>query len=64
MLEFTVIGMDCQHCVESVTTAVSAVPGAAAVAVDLHSGQVRIDGAPDPAAVRAAIERAGYDVAA
>ncbi len=64
MLELTVIGMDCQHCVESVTAAVRTVPGAGAVAVDLQSGAVRIEGAPDMAAVRKAIERAGYDMAA
>jgi copper chaperone len=63
MLQLKVIGMDCQHCVEAVTRAVGSVADAGAVAVDLPSGEVRVGGAPDPAAVRAAIARAGYDVA-
>ncbi len=63
MLTLTVKGMDCQHCVETVTRAASAVPGAGAVAVDLAQGTVSVAGTPDEAALRAAIERAGYDVA-
>jgi len=63
MLELKVKGMECAHCVQSVTEAVAAVPGAVGVSVELGSGLVRIDGAPDAAAIRSAIERAGYDVA-
>jgi copper chaperone len=63
MLDLTVTGMTCEHCVHAVTGAVRAVPGAAAVSVDLEHGRVRVEGDPDPAAVRAAIREEGYDVA-
>ncbi len=62
MVELTVTGMTCAHCVRAVTEAVSAVPGTAGVAVDLGSGKVRVDGEPDFAALRAAIEAEGYGV--
>ena len=55
-------GMSCGHCVAAITSAVSALPGVTGVDVDLAGGSVRVDGMPDPAAVAAAIEDAGYDV--
>ena len=57
-------GMSCGHCVASITSAVTALPGVTGVDVDLAAGAVRVDGTPDAAAVTAAIEDAGYDVAA
>ena len=63
MLDLTVTGMTCGHCVRAVTNAVRAVPGAREVAVDLDHGRVRVAGEPNPAAVRAAIRDEGYDVA-
>ena len=63
-LVLEVQGMSCAHCVAAITSAVSALPGVADVHVDLASGAVRVDGDPDRAAVTAAIEDAGYDVAA
>ena len=44
MLLLKVEGMDCEHCVETVTDAVSALPGAGEVAVDLSSREVRVSG--------------------
>jgi copper chaperone len=64
MLELQVSGMTCDHCVAAVTRAVQAVPAAGAVSVDLAHGRVAVLGDPDAAAVRAAIEDAGYEVAA
>ncbi len=64
MLELEVTGMTCEHCVRAVGNAVRAVPGAGKVAVDLEHGRVRIEGDPDPAAVRAAIREEGYAVVA
>jgi copper chaperone len=63
--EYTVVGMSCQHCVVAVTEEVGAVPGVTGVAVDLATGRVRITGDRplDDAAVRAAIDEAGYEVA-
>ncbi len=64
MMTLNVTGMTCDHCVKAVTQAVSAIPGAGAVVVDLDRGTVAVQGAPDVAAVRAAIVDEGYEVAA
>jgi copper ion binding protein len=62
---FTVVGMTCGHCVTAVTEEVGQVPGVTDVDVDLASGGLTVTGdAPvDEAAVRAAVEEAGYEVA-
>ena len=57
-------GMSCGHCVASITSAVSSLPGVTGVDVALAAGTVRVDGTPDVGTVAAAIEDAGYDVAA
>lgn len=61
---YTVKGMTCEHCVQSVTEEVSEVPGVRGVEVDLPSGQVTVssDHEVDDAAVRAAVTEAGYEV--
>jgi copper ion binding protein len=60
----TVTGMTCEHCVRSVREELSQLDGVSDVEVDLASGQVRIhaDAPVDDAAVRAAVEEAGYEV--
>ena len=62
---YTVTGMTCGHCVSSVTEEVSQVPGVTDVQVDLATGGLTVTSeAPvDDAAVRAAVEEAGYEVA-
>ena len=61
---YTVPGMSCSHCVAAVTEEVSAVPGVDDVAVDLETKRVEVQGEHlDDAAIRAAIDEAGYDVA-
>jgi copper chaperone len=65
---FTVTGMTCGHCVASVTEEVSEVPGVTAVDVDLASGALTVTptdpASPvDDAAIRAAVEEAGYALA-
>jgi copper ion binding protein len=62
---YTVVGMTCGHCVNAVTEEVSAVPGVSTVDVDLESGGLTVsgDGPVDEAAVRAAVEEAGYSLA-
>jgi copper ion binding protein len=62
---FTVTGMTCGHCVASVTEEVSEVAGVEHVDVALETGQVTITSAEpvDAAAVRAAVEEAGYQLA-
>ncbi len=63
---YTVVGMTCGHCVDAVTEEVSAVPGVTAVDVDLASGGLTVTSTEPVAdgAVRAAVEEAGYEVAA
>ena len=62
---YTVPGMSCEHCRAAVTEEVAAVPGVTAVDVDLGAKRVDVHGEDlDDAAIRAAIDEAGYDVAA
>ncbi|MCC9705093.1 heavy-metal-associated domain-containing protein [Streptomyces sp. MNU76] len=61
---FTVSGMSCGHCAESVTEEVVAVTGVTEVEVDVRAGLVIVRGKTvDDAAVRTAIVEAGYEVA-
>jgi copper chaperone len=62
---FTVTGMTCGHCVASVTEEVSEIAGVEHVDVVLDTGQVTVTSAEpvDAAAVRAAVEEAGYHLA-
>jgi len=61
---FTVTGMTCGHCVQSVTEEVSAIDGVTAVDVVLESGQVTVTADHDIARdlVVAAVAEAGYTV--
>jgi copper chaperone len=62
---YDIQGMSCEHCVRSVTEEVGEVAGVRAVAVDLASGRMVVHGdGVDAAAVRAAVDEAGYEVAA
>lgn len=59
---YVVPGMSCAHCEAAVKEEVSALPGVEGVVVDLGSKRVEVSGvALDDAAIRAAIEEAGYD---
>ncbi|MDI2032209.1 heavy-metal-associated domain-containing protein [Saccharopolyspora sp. TS4A08] len=60
---YHVTGMTCQHCVASVTEEVGAVDGVTDVRVDLPTGAVTVVGSAEEAAVRAAVEEAGYELA-
>ena len=62
---YTVTGMTCGHCVSAVTEEVTQVPGVTGVDVDLASGRLTVssDAPVDEAAVRAAVEEAGYSLA-
>ncbi len=63
---YSVSGMTCDHCVRAVEAEVGKVPGVASVSVNLESGRVTVfsEAPVDPAAVRAAVEEAGYEVTA
>ena len=61
----TVTGMSSEHCEKAVRAEISAIPGVSQVDVDLASGEVKIlaESAPEMAALRAAVEEAGYRLA-
>ena len=59
---YTVPGMSCSHCEAAVLHEVGQLPGIESVDVDLELKLVHVAGsAIDDAAVRAAIEAAGYE---
>lgn len=60
-----VTGMSCDHCASAVRAEIGALPGVAEVDVDVAAGKVRItaEPVPDDAALRKAIEAAGYEFA-
>ena len=61
---YRVPGVNCAHCEMSIREEVSEVAGVEQVDVDLEAKVVTIRGqALDDAALRAAIEEAGYDAA-
>jgi copper chaperone CopZ len=61
---YLVPGMHCAHCVAAVEEEVSAVPGVESAATDLETKRVDVAGQGlDDAAIRAAIEEAGYQAA-
>ncbi len=63
---YTVIGMTCGHCVNSVTEEVKGVPGVTEIDVDLDTGGLTVVSSQprvDDSAVRAAVEEAGYQLA-
>ncbi len=62
---YAVTGMTCGHCVQSVTTELSGLPGVKDVSVELDAGATSqvtvVSDEPLPAdAVRAAVDEAGY----
>ncbi|GGN12087.1 heavy metal transport/detoxification protein [Actinoplanes campanulatus] len=62
---YTVTGMTCSHCVNSVTEEVGRIPGVTGVEVDLTSGAVTVtsDRPVEDTAVAAAVDEAGYELA-
>jgi copper chaperone CopZ len=61
-LTYSVSGVSCEHCRTSITTEVSQVDGVGVVEVDLDAKRVVVRGdGLDDAAVRAAIDEAGYE---
>ena len=62
---YRVSGMTCGHCVSAVTSEVRAIDGVRDVSVDLATGDVTVssDRPLDRAAVAAAVDEAGYQLA-
>jgi copper chaperone CopZ len=59
---YRVPDVSCDHCVAAITAEVEPIDGVASIAVDLGTGTVTVQGGDD-AAIRAAIDTAGYDIA-
>ncbi|MFC8295566.1 heavy-metal-associated domain-containing protein [Streptomyces sp. NPDC057242] len=61
---YAVSGMSCGHCRAAITDAVGALPGVVSVDVDVTGGLVTVTtgGAPDDAAIAAAVDDAGYEL--
>ena len=63
-LSYSVPGVSCDHCRAAITGELERVPGVSAVGVDLDAKRVTVAGERlDDAAIRDAIDEAGYDVA-
>lgn len=63
-LSYSVPGVSCGHCRTAITTEVEQLEGVSEVEVDLEEKRVTVAGEQlDDAAVRRAIDQAGYDVA-
>lgn len=61
--QFSIEGMTCEHCVAAVTAEVAKVPGISEVQVDLNEASLTVTGdVIDEAAIRAAVDEAGYVV--
>lgn len=64
-LTYNVPGVSCEHCKHAIEGEVSQVEGVASVEVKLDSKTVTVSGEPlDEQAIVAAIDEAGYEVAA
>ena len=59
---YSVPGISCDHCKHAIESEVSTVVGVVVVDVDVDEKLVTVSGGDD-AAIRAAIDEAGYDVA-
>lgn len=61
----TVTGMSCEGCASAVRAELTAVPGVVDVDIELSDGTVTIgsDRSVDAAAIKAAVEEAGYELA-
>jgi copper chaperone len=60
--DYVVKGMNCEHCVASVSAEVGELAGVQSVEVELASGRLTVRGDVTDAAVRAAVDEAGYEV--
>lgn len=62
---FSVTGMSCGHCAGAVRGELGRLPGVTGVEVDLELGHVTVtsEAGLEAAAVRVAVEEAGYDLA-
>jgi copper chaperone len=59
---YSVPGISCDHCKHAIESEVGGVSGVVGVDVDIEGKSVTVSGGED-AAIRAAIDQAGYDIA-
>lgn len=60
MTRFSVPDMSCGHCKAAITEALSALPDAGAIVVDLARKEVTTAGSADPADLLAALSQIGF----
>jgi copper chaperone CopZ len=61
VVELTITGMTCNHCVARATKALEAVAGVESVEVSLEPGGAVVRGSADADALVAAVKEAGYE---
>jgi copper chaperone len=59
---FTISGMSCGGCVNSLTRVLKAVPGIEPLKIEVGKAHLRLDERVTSQAVRDAVERAGFEV--
>lgn len=62
MMTVKIKGMSCQHCVASVTKALTALEGISNVKVDLQKGTATFNGTADRKTLQQAIEKIGFEL--
>jgi len=60
---YSVLGMTCQGCANSVTNAIAAVAPGSEISVDLEAKQVSVEGCDDQAVIAQAVDDAGFEFA-
>ncbi len=59
---FTISGMSCGGCVNSLTRVLKSVPGIETLKIEVGKAQLRLDERATSQAVKDAVERAGFEV--
>ncbi len=60
---YSVLGMTCQGCANSVANAIKAAAPGSEITVDLDVKQVKVDGCNDQAIIAQAVDDAGFEFA-
>ncbi|MGE0879454.1 MAG: cation transporter [Acidimicrobiia bacterium] len=64
MTTYLVPGISCGHCKAAIEGEVTKVAGVSKVDVDIDAKTVKVEGTATDEAIRAAIDEAGYEIAA
>jgi copper chaperone len=60
---YSVLGMTCQGCANSVTKAIKAAAPGSEITIDLDAKQVTVNGCDDAALIEQAVDDAGFEFA-